>query len=79
MMGGVIGPKILKHVKCQSCGAKYNGKTGSYNTTAIIIYLVIFGVVDFLNDFRVWRLGIFRFVTSLKFFQKILTTRLLIA
>lgn len=45
--GGVIGPKILKHVKCQSCGAKYNGKTGKDNTTSIIIYMVVVSVVVF--------------------------------
>lgn len=45
--GGLIGPKILKHVKCNSCGAKYNGKTGKDNTTGIIIYTLIVGVVVF--------------------------------
>jgi len=35
--GGVLGPKLLSHVKCQSCGKKYNGKTGGDNTTNIII------------------------------------------
>ena len=45
--GGVVGPKILKHVKCQSCGAKYNGKSGNYNTTAIVIYVAVVGVLTF--------------------------------
>ncbi|CAN5708289.1 hypothetical protein BH20ACI4_BH20ACI4_11310 [soil metagenome] len=45
--GGLIGPKILKHVKCNSCGAKYNGKTGKDNTTAIVIYCAVVGVVVF--------------------------------
>ncbi|MGH9821334.1 MAG: hypothetical protein ACRD43_14300, partial [Pyrinomonadaceae bacterium] len=36
--GGVLGPKILSHVKCQSCGKKYNGKTGRDNTTNIVLY-----------------------------------------
>ena len=45
--GGLIGPKILKHVKCQSCGAKYNGKTGKDNTTGIVIYTLIVGVIVF--------------------------------
>ena len=43
--GGLIGPKILTHVKCQSCGKQYNGKTGSDNTNGIIIYCVIVGVI----------------------------------
>jgi hypothetical protein len=39
--GGLIGPRLLKHVKCNRCGATYNGKTGQSNTTAIIIYTVV--------------------------------------
>ena len=36
--GGLIGPKLLSHVKCLTCGTAYNGKTGKYNTTGILIY-----------------------------------------
>lgn len=43
--GGLIGPKILTHVKCTQCGYKYNGKTGKDNTTGIIIYSVIVGIL----------------------------------
>lgn len=39
--GGVIGPKLLTHVKCQDCGTAYNGKTGQSNTAGIIIYTVV--------------------------------------
>ena len=39
--GGVLGPKVLSHVKCNACGHKYNGKTGQDNTTGIIIYSVV--------------------------------------
>jgi len=42
-----LGPKLLSHVKCQSCGKKYNGKTGGDNTTNIIIYSVVVGLVCF--------------------------------
>jgi len=43
--GGVVGPKILHHVKCLGCGQAYNGKSGKLNTTAIIIWnVVIFGL-----------------------------------
>ena len=45
--GGVLGPKILTHVKCQSCGKKYNGKTGKDNTTGIVIYSLIVGLICF--------------------------------
>lgn len=43
--GGLLGPKILTHVKCRACGHKFNGKTGKDNTTGIIIYSVIVGVL----------------------------------
>jgi hypothetical protein len=39
--GGLLGPKLLTHVKCQTCSATYNGKTGKDNTTNIIIYSVV--------------------------------------
>lgn len=39
--GGLIGPRMLKHVKCSRCGATFNGKTGQPNTTGIIIYTVV--------------------------------------
>lgn len=41
LWGGVLGPKLFTHVKCQSCGSKYNGKTGKSNTAYIIIYLAV--------------------------------------
>ena len=45
--GGVIGPRILTHVKCTSCGNKYNGKSGKDNTTGIIIYSAIVAILVF--------------------------------
>jgi rubredoxin/bifunctional DNA-binding transcriptional regulator/antitoxin component of YhaV-PrlF toxin-antitoxin module len=50
--GGLLGPRLFNHVKCNSCGFKYNGKTGKPNTTAIIIYslaaMFIFGTISFI-------------------------------
>jgi hypothetical protein len=43
--GGVIGPRMLSHVKCRGCGTQYNGKTGQSNTTAIVIYSVVLFVI----------------------------------
>jgi uncharacterized protein (DUF983 family) len=40
----LIGPRILTHVKCTSCGHKYNGTSGKDNTTGIIIYSVVVGL-----------------------------------
>lgn len=44
--GGLIGPRMLSHVKCRGCGTTYNGKSGKSNTTGIVIYsVVVFGIV----------------------------------
>lgn len=44
--GGVIGPKLLTHVKCQGCGTAYNGATGHLNTVGIVVYsLVALGLI----------------------------------
>jgi hypothetical protein len=43
--GGLLGPKLLSHVYCASCGKGYNGKTNQPNTTGIIIYSVVVGVI----------------------------------
>jgi uncharacterized protein (DUF983 family) len=45
--GGIIGPKLLTHVKCGMCGTGYNGKTGKDNTTNIIIYSIVTVVIVF--------------------------------
>ena len=37
--GGLIGPRILSHVSCVSCGTQYNAKTGQSNNTKIAIYM----------------------------------------
>ena len=42
--GGILGPKILTHVKCTACGTKYNGKTGKDNSLFIAIYCVVVGI-----------------------------------
>jgi len=41
LWGGVLGPKLLNHVKCMNCRTKFNGKTGRSNLTAIIVYQVV--------------------------------------
>jgi transposase-like protein len=43
--GGVLGPNLLTHVKCEDCGSAYNGKTGESNTGAIITYNIVLGVI----------------------------------
>ena len=39
--GGLIGPKILNHHKCEACKFTFNGKTGKSNNTAIWIYSIV--------------------------------------
>ena len=39
--GGALGPALLTHVRCQSCGTAYNGKTGRSNSAAIAVYLIV--------------------------------------
>jgi len=45
--GGALGPRLFHVVRCDSCRAQYNGKTGGSLTTTIIVYqlvaLVVFG------------------------------------
>ncbi len=45
--GGLIGPKVLNHVRCPHCSYNYNGKTGRDNTKGIIIYSIVVGIVVF--------------------------------
>ena len=49
--GGMIGPRLLNHVKCQDCKATFNGKTGKSNSTAIALYFVGIFVIAFLIVF----------------------------
>ena len=43
--GGALGPKMFSHVKCGSCGATYNGKTGESNTAKIAVYMVVVNAI----------------------------------
>jgi hypothetical protein len=52
--GGVLGPKLLKHVKCQTCGYAFNGKTGKDNTKGIVIYFAVIGALAFVVMFAVF-------------------------
>jgi len=45
--GGVLGPKLLHHTKCNACKHRYNSKTRGSNTTAIVIYSVVLFVLVF--------------------------------
>lgn len=52
--GGVIGPKLLKHVSCSQCGTKYNGRTGASNTAGIVIYTVVLLIVGFIGGLTLY-------------------------
>jgi transposase-like protein len=46
--GGVLGPKLLHHTKCDGCNYTFNSKTGKSNTPGIILYSVIIFAVAFV-------------------------------
>ncbi|HEY1554592.1 MAG TPA: hypothetical protein VGF94_07125 [Kofleriaceae bacterium] len=43
--GGVLGPKIINHVKCDRCAYAFNPDTGAPITGAIVAYSVVVGVI----------------------------------
>ena len=45
--GGLLGPKLFHHTKCEICNFRFNRKTGKSNTTAIILYSVVIFVLVF--------------------------------
>jgi hypothetical protein len=45
--GGILGPKMFHHTKCNDCGFRYNSKTRKSNTTAIVIYSIVLFVIFF--------------------------------
>lgn len=44
--GGLVGPMIINTVRCDDCGTKYNGVHGDSNTTRIVIYAVVVGLIS---------------------------------
>ncbi|MCP4441137.1 MAG: hypothetical protein GY810_19605 [Aureispira sp.] len=54
--GGMLGPKMFNHVKCNSCGSTYNGKTGQSNKQAITIYVAITLIVGLIIGFFIIQL-----------------------
>jgi hypothetical protein len=53
--GGVLGPRLLHHTKCNACKFLYNSKTRKSNTQGIVIYSVILFVIAFALVFFVRR------------------------
>ena len=39
--GGLVGPRLLHHVRCPNCRNEYNGKTGKSNQAGIILYFLV--------------------------------------
>jgi len=46
--GGIVGPRVLSHVKCNGCGSTFNGKTGKSNTPRIAAYFAVIFVIAIL-------------------------------
>ncbi|MBA2540293.1 MAG: hypothetical protein H0V17_11700 [Deltaproteobacteria bacterium] len=53
--GGLIGSRLISHVECPACHARFNGKTGKDNTPAIAIYMVVVGLLSFGLLFAIMR------------------------
>ena len=53
--GGALGPRLFQVVKCQACGAQYNGKTGGKLTRVIIGYQVVVLIVCLVAFFLLRR------------------------
>lgn len=43
--GGMLGPKLLHHTRCNECKFRFNSKTRKSNTTSIAIYFTISFVI----------------------------------
>ena len=39
--GGALGPRLFHVVRCSSCRAQYNGRTGGKLTTVIVVYQLV--------------------------------------
>jgi len=53
--GGLIGSKMINHVECPQCHARFNGKTGKDNTGAIAIYMVVVGLIAGVLMFAIFK------------------------
>lgn len=56
--GGVLGPQILNHVKCNHCETTYNGKTGQSNNKAIVLYVIAILCVTMILLYGLTLLGV---------------------
>jgi hypothetical protein len=45
--GGMMGPRMLDHVRCRTCALEYNGKTGQSNSSKITTYIIVSSVIVF--------------------------------
>ena len=53
--GGVVGPRMLRHVECPACHARFNGETGQSNDAAIRLYIAVLTIAALLVMFAIWR------------------------
>lgn len=53
--GGLIGGRLLHHVRCGGCGNHYNAKTGKPNTVAIAIYITVVSLLGLAIMYRFLR------------------------
>jgi hypothetical protein len=58
--GGIVGPSMFHHVKCEGCRRCYNGRTGADNTVGIVIYTTVSMAIGLVIVVALIALGAFR-------------------
>jgi hypothetical protein len=43
--GSNIGPRLLNHAECQSCGYWFNWKTGEPNAVPVVLFLAVIAMI----------------------------------
>jgi hypothetical protein len=43
--GGLLGPKLLHHVRCPQCRTEFNARTGRSNRRGITVYVLVAAAV----------------------------------
>ncbi len=53
--GGLIGAKLINHCECPACKARFNGRTGQPNDTAIMVYVLISAAIIGLLTYSIMK------------------------
>ncbi len=53
--GGLLGPKMFHHTKCEECKYTFNSKTRKSNKQPILLYLVVSFLVFFMLGYLFYK------------------------